>query len=88
MNPTLKILFVDDTRGKTSTLADILALSGDEPVLAFYGNESLNKARQMPIDCVFQRHPHAQHGRRIIAARAWQAVARAAGEPDDGLRCT
>jgi DNA-binding response OmpR family regulator len=54
MNPTLKILFVDDTRGKTSTLADILALSGDEPVLAFYGNESLNKARQMPIDCVFQ----------------------------------
>jgi two-component system response regulator HydG len=52
MNPKLRILIVDDDRRMTRTLADILRLSGHEPVEAGSGPDALEKVRTQTFDCV------------------------------------
>ncbi len=52
MNPKLRILIVDDDKRMTRTLADILSISGHEPVEATSGLDALEKARTQTFDCV------------------------------------
>jgi CheY-like chemotaxis protein len=52
MSQKLRILIVDDDRRMTHTLADILSLSGYEPVEAWSGPEALEKVRTQTFNCV------------------------------------
>ncbi|MBE3144635.1 MAG: response regulator [Planctomycetes bacterium] len=52
MSQKLRILIVDDDRRMTHTLADILSLSGYEPVEAWSGLEALEKVRTQTFNCV------------------------------------
>jgi two-component system response regulator HydG len=52
MNPKLRILIVDDDQRMTRTLADILRMSGHEPVEANSGPDALEKARTEAFNCV------------------------------------
>jgi two-component system response regulator HydG len=52
MDPKLRILIVDDDQRMTRTLADILALSGYEPVEAWSGPQALEQIRAQAFDCV------------------------------------
>lgn len=52
MSQKLRILIVDDDRRMTHTLADILSLSGYEPVEVWSGPEALEKVRTQTFNCV------------------------------------
>ena len=52
MSPKHRILIVDDDRRMTHTLADILSLSGYEPVEACSGPQALEKVRTQTFICV------------------------------------
>jgi two-component system response regulator HydG len=52
MDQKLHILIVDDDRRMTRTLADILRISGHEPVEASSGSDALEKVRAQAFDCV------------------------------------
>ena len=52
MDQKLRILIVDDDRRMTRTLADILSISGHEPVEADCGAQALEILRKQEFDCV------------------------------------
>jgi len=52
MQPTLRILIVDDDRRMTRTLADILTISGYQAVEASSGAEALAAINTQAFDCV------------------------------------
>lgn len=52
MEPTLRLLIVDDDRRMTRTLADILTLAGHEVVEAWSGQQALELVEAQDFDCV------------------------------------
>lgn len=52
MQPTLRLLIVDDDRRMTRTLADILTLAGHEVVEAWSGQQALERIEAQEFDCV------------------------------------